>query len=75
GFLVRLQEEGGGWGEMLGRNLFSSDGDAGIAVSHVLFATVAINSLSDFLFPGSTGLTVAYDPLRKRAQTYLGVSF
>jgi hypothetical protein len=72
---VRLQEEGRGWGATLMRNLFTANRETGIAVSHVLFATVEMNSVSEFLFPGTTGFTIAYDPLRNRSQAYFGAQF
>jgi hypothetical protein len=74
-FCVRLQEEGRGWGATLMRNLFTANRETGIAVSHVLFATVEMNSVSEFLFPGTTGFTIAYDPLRNRSQAYFGAQF
>lgn len=74
-FMVQLEKSGDRWGSVLKRNLFTSAPDSGIAVSNTLFATVEINSVSEFMFSGGIQFTLAYDPIKKNSGVYITAEF
>ena len=74
-FLVRLQDEGNQWSEMLFRNLGAARPDAGIAVSHLLFVSLEANSIADFSFAGGLNFTLGFDLVRRRSGFFIAAKF
>jgi hypothetical protein len=74
-FLTQLQNSGSGWAPVFRRNSDEPEARRGFRASHLIFFTVEVNTVSEFLFSGEMSCTAVFDVVNGRSNVSIVSQF